>query len=86
MNTTANFIADRAQSLAYEACRFPATSQAALAWLRLAHARAERQELSGLAEEIASCLASILAARPQHKGVARMIPFTAYRLEDPSRA
>lgn len=81
MDTTANFIADRAQALAYEACRFPETSQAALAWLRLAHARAERQALSDLAGEIASCLASVLASRPQHKGTVRMIPFTAYRLE-----
>jgi hypothetical protein len=33
MNATAYFIKGRAQALAYEAIRFPATAEVALAWL-----------------------------------------------------
>ncbi|WP_165072865.1 hypothetical protein [Desulfovibrio sp. ZJ200] len=38
MDTKACFINDRALSLAYEAVRFPATAESALAWLRRAMA------------------------------------------------
>lgn len=52
MNATGHFIADRAQTLAYEAIQFPATAETALAWLHRAVACAEGKGLTVLAGEL----------------------------------
>ncbi|MDL2315468.1 hypothetical protein LJC59_00095 [Desulfovibrio sp. OttesenSCG-928-A18] len=52
MNTTSHFIADRAQSLVYEAIQFPSTAETALAWLHRAVAYAEGKGMTVLADEL----------------------------------
>lgn len=52
MNATAHFIQDRAQTLAYEAIRLPATARTSLAWLRRAVDWAKERGLIPLVREV----------------------------------
>ena len=51
---TASLIADKAQSLAYEAVRFPSTAPVALAWLHRALAWAEANRVKELERVLVS--------------------------------
>lgn len=58
--TATNFISARAETLARQAIRFPATAKVALAWLLRAHDWAARRGLKEiLAETIVPCLVAV---------------------------
>ena len=72
MNQTAYFIADRAETLAYEAVHFPATAETVLAWLRRAVDWAAKRGLISLTRDVQTCIfrieiqdADILELQPE---------------------
>lgn len=72
MNQTAYFIADRAETLAYEAVHFPATAETVLTWLRRAVDWAAKRGLISLARDVQTCIfrieiqdADILELQPE---------------------
>lgn len=56
MNEAAYFIQARAQSLSYEAIRFPETEEAALTWLHRAVDWAKGRGLTSLVREVQTCI------------------------------
>ena len=56
MNATSHFIADRAQTITYEAIRFPATAETSFAWLRRAVGWAQKRGLTSLVREVQICI------------------------------
>lgn len=61
MNATAYFISDRAQSLVYEALKFPETAEMAIAWLGRAMDWAQSQKLTAIENTLNHHLLSIVA-------------------------
>ena len=59
MNQTAYFIADRAETIAYEAVHFPATAPVILAWIYRAIGWAQKKRLAELEETLTAHLAYI---------------------------
>ena len=72
MNATAYRIADMAQTITYEAIRFPVTEEVALTWLRPAVDWAAKRGLISLARDVQTCIfrieiqdADILELQPE---------------------
>ena len=72
MNQTAYFIADRAETLAYEAVHFPATAETVLAWFRRAVAWTKARGLNTLAKELeAMCYGMNCSHEDRYSGECR---------------